>query len=250
MQFLYDNLTASIIAVTTTLLIFSIQSQATQGNAARTARNVTKQQAQTFASWLEKDLGRVGANISQDERIPFEEPVTAQTEGGTRLTEKFTYYRDEVDSENDEETRIATRYQVEKVEDEPKDLYQLTRQTKEDGSGSWSDAEGRSSPTLGYFQVDMLDKDAGLVSSPNSSFDDVRMIRVRFSVLPPFDNEESVLGATHVGSFTLVRQDSGDFGTPGESGDDCNGEGDRDRGHGNDCDGFDEDNPGRSDGTG
>jgi hypothetical protein len=250
MQFIYDNLTASIIAATTTLLIFSIQSQATQSNMARTARNMTKQRAQTFASWLERDLGRMGANISQDERIPFDEPETSQMEGGTRLMEQFTYYRDESDSDGNE-TRIATRYQVEKVKDQPKNLYQLTRKTKEKGIGSWSgaDVEGESSPTLGYFQVDMLDKNAELVPSPKSSFDEVRAIRVRFSVVPSFENEESILSATHVGSFTLVRQDDGGFGTPGESGVDCNEE-DQDRGHGNDCDGFDEDNPGRSKGTG
>lgn len=213
MHFIYDNLTATIIALTTTLMLFSIQSQATQSNAARTARNITKQRAQTFASWLEKDLGRMGANIDQEERVPFDDPETSQMEGGVRLTEQFTFYRDEIGSD-DEETRVATRYRIEKTKDKPKDLYQLTRMTKEEGE-SWADAEveGMSSPTLGYFQVDMLDKDAEPVPSPNSSFDEVRTIRVRFSVLPPFDNEEIILGATHVGSFTLVRNGDGGFGS-------------------------------------
>lgn len=214
MQFIYDNLTATIIAVTTTLLVFSIQSQATQSNVARTARNMTKKRAQTFASWLEKDLGRMGANISQDERIPFDEPETSQMEGGIRLTEQFTYYRDEIGSGN-KETRIATRYQIKKVHDEPKDLYQLTRKTKEEGAGSWSgaDVEGKSSPALGYFQIDMLNKDADRVSSPTSNFDQVQTIRVRFSVVPSFENKETILNATHVGSFLLVRGDNGGFKT-------------------------------------
>lgn len=221
MQLIYDNVTATIIALTTTLLLLSVQSQATQSNVARTARNMTKKQAQTFASWLEKDLGRMGANMGQDERVPFEDPMGSQMEGGTRLTEQFTYYRDKVDSDDDQ-TRILTRYQIEQVEEEPKALYQLTRKTKEEGAGSWSDAEvkGMSSPTLGYFQLDMLDKDGGLVASPTSNFEQVRTIRVRFSVVPSFENKETILQATHIGSFLLVRQEGGGFESPGDDDDD------------------------------
>ena len=202
-------------------MLLGIQSRATQSNVAQTARNITKLKAQTFASWLEKDLGRMGANMGQDERIPFEDPESSEIEGGVRLTEEFTYYRDEVDSKNSQ-TRLITRYTVDQVEEEPKALYQLTRKTKEKGVGSWSDAgvEGKSSPTLGYFQLDMLDEDGDLVASPTSNFDQVRSIRVRFSVLPPFQNEETILHATHIGSFLLVRQEGGDFDTPGDDEDD------------------------------
>ena len=242
MHFIYDNLTATIIALTTTLLLLNIQSQATQSNVAQTARNMAKHRAQTFASWLEKDLGRLGANIDQDERIPFDSPETTQMEGGTRLTEQFTYYRDRTEEDNGE-TRIATRYQVEKVTDKPRDLYQLTRTTKE-GAGSWSDKNGSSSPTLGYFQIDMLDRDADLVSSPKSNFDQVETIRVRYSIVPPFENKETILQATHVGSFLLVRSDDNEFDPPGDGDDDDDEDGDDDGGDdddGDDDDGDDDD---------
>ena len=234
MQFIYDNLTATLIAITATLLLLSIQSRATQNNVAKTSRNMMKERAQTFATWVEKDLERMGANMTieevQEERPPFDNPEKTQMEGGTSLTEQFTFYRDRVDGdtggddgeeeedydyededEGDEdvnETRIATRYQVEKVQDDPKALYQLTRKTKEVGTGTWSGAEveGMSSPTLGYLQIDLLDKNADPVPSPKSNLSQVHSVRVRFSVVSPFRNDETVAQATHLGSVLVLRE--------------------------------------------
>lgn len=210
MQFIYDDLTATIVAMTTMLLLFSIQSRATQDNVARTSRNMMKTQAQTFATWIEKDLQRIGKNIDQDERkdqSPFDNPVKRQMEGGTRLTEQFTFYRDRVVGNG--ETRIATRYEVGKTQQDPA-RFQLTRKTKEVGTGTWAGAtvDGESSASLGYFQIDMLDDDARPVSNPSSNLDRVHSIRVRFSVAAPFKSDESILDATHVGSVLLIRNDN------------------------------------------
>lgn len=218
MHFIYDNLTATIIASTVTLILINMQIQASKKNISKTSRYVVKQQAQTFASWMEKDLARIGQNMNPEDETPIEEPQYTTIGDGVRHTTKFTFYRNKIDDDNggedDNLTRVTTRYRVKKVEDEPRNQYQLIRQTKTQGGGGWSDDDGRSSPTLGYFQLDLLDRNAQRVTSPVSNFGDVEMIRVRFSAYPPFQNEETVLSNTHIGSFTLVRQDDGSFTTP------------------------------------
>lgn len=209
MYFIYDNITASVVAATTALLLLTIQSRATKYNVARVSRNVMEEQAQTFATWLEKDLERMGENMDQEEEVPFENPKTQDLEGGTVLTNQFTFYRDSTASDNDE-IRVATRYDVEKIgtreiDGDTKDLYKLTRRQKVGGSG-WSGERGTSPSALGYFRIDLLDRDADPVSSPASNPDQVHSIRVRFSVVAPFQNQETFPQATHVGSVLLVRE--------------------------------------------
>jgi len=213
MHFIYDNLTATIIASTVTLLLINIQIQASKKNISKTSRHVVKQQAQSFASWMEKDLARMGQNMNYEDQVPMKNPQYTTIGDGVRHTTKFTFHRIKFDDDNNK-IHVTTRYRVKKVDDEPRNQYQLIRQTKTENEGGWSDDDGQSSPTLGYFQLDFLDRNAQRVTSPSSNFEDVEMIRVRFSSYPPFQNDETVLPFTHIGSFTLVRQDNGSFATP------------------------------------
>lgn len=216
MQFIYDNLTATLIASTVTLILINLQIQASKKNISKTSRHVVKQQAQSFASWMEKDLARLGQNMNSEDQVPVQNPQNTEIgEEEVRHTHQFTFYRnkmsDEEEGGDDNKILVTTRYRVKKVEEQPKPQYQLTRQTKTEGGGGWSGEDGKSSPMLGYFQLDLLNRNAQLVPSPASNFEDVEMIRVRFSAYPPFANEETVLPFTHIGSFTLVRQDDGSF---------------------------------------
>lgn len=212
MQFLYDNITATIIATTVTIILISVQMRATQTNAARTARNVVKMEGQNFATWLEKDLEKMGANIDQGKEAPFAAPTSLA--GETSVTGSFTFYRDSLVSGGSDTVRIATRYNVKKkgtaeVEGETEDLYQLVRKQKV-GGGSWSDEEikGESTPALGYFKIEMLDEDANVVSNPVTDLDQVHSTRVRFSVVAPFQNQQTILPVTHIGSVLLLRKNS------------------------------------------
>ncbi|MCS3860806.1 hypothetical protein [Salinibacter ruber] len=217
MQFLYDNLTATVIALMTTLILLSIQSRATQNSVAEVSRNRMGELTQTFASWLERDIERMGENFENGERAPFDNPVYTEGSGGTDITTQFTFYRDSTTSSGDE-YRIATRYEVAQkgtrtVDGTSKPTYQLTRKKrrKEMGTGSWSSwssVKGGSPSSLGYFQIDLLDKDASPVSNPNGNADQVHSVRVRFSVVSPFQNAQTFPQATHVGSVLLVRDQS------------------------------------------
>jgi len=221
MQFLYDNLTATVIALMTTLILLSIQGRATQNSVAETSRNRMEELTQTFATWLEKDVERMGENLDEGERVPFDDPVYTEGDGGTDITTEFTFYRDSTTASDDEQQyRIATRYQVSEsgtrmVDGEEKTLYQLTRtkRRKELDGGSWStwsSAQGVSPPALGYFKIDMLNQDATPVSNPDGNEAQVHSIRIRFSVVSPYQNEQTFPQATHVGSVLLVRDRSDD----------------------------------------
>lgn len=221
MQFLYDNLTATVIALTTLLLLFSIQSRATQNNVAQTSRNVMEEYAQTFATWLEKDLQRMGENMDRDDPVPYENPQTVELENGMEVTTRFIFYRDSTSSDDDEEEkRVSMRYDVEEagtrtVDGESKTLYKLTRKVKIEGEG-WSSVQGESTADLGYFKIDLLDKDANPVDSPKQNEDQVHSVRVRFSVVSPFQNAQTFPTATHVGSVLLLRkeEDTGESSDP------------------------------------
>ncbi|WP_263786611.1 hypothetical protein [Salinibacter grassmerensis] len=217
MQFLYDNLTATVIALMTTLILLSIQSRATQNSVAEMSRNRMGELTQTFATWLERDIERMGENFEEGERAPFENPVYTEGGGGTDITTQFTFYRDSTTSSN-KEYRIATRYEVSQegtrmIDGADKPVYGLTRKKrrKEMGTGSWSSwsgAKGVSPSALGYFQIDLLDKNADPVPNPDANADQVHSVRVRFSVVSPFQNTQTFPQATHVGSVLLVRDQS------------------------------------------
>lgn len=219
MQFLYDNLTATVIATMTALILLSIQSRATQNSVAELSRNRMGELTQTFTSWLERDIERMGENFEEGERAPFERPVYTEGSGGTDVTTQFTFYRDSTtSSDDDKEYRIATRYAVSQkgtrtVDGSEKPVYKLTRKTrrKEMGTGSWSSwsaEKGVSPSALGYFQIDLLDKDADPVPNPSANEDQVHSVRVRFSVVSAFQNAQTFPRATHVGSVLLVRDQS------------------------------------------
>jgi len=206
MEFIYDNMVASIIAATVTLMLITIQLRATQKNVARASRNAVKEEAQTFATWLEKDLEQIGANVDPDEAA-FNFKGTNPHHPDS-ITRNFVFYRDSLTSTGDT-VRIRTRYRVTNedvsvVEGDTTKLYQLTRKKKV-GSGSWSSVKGLSTPTLEYFKIDMLNMDAERVLTPEANPEDVHSIRVRFSAVAPYRNQSTILPVTHVGSVMLLR---------------------------------------------
>jgi hypothetical protein len=206
MEFIYDNMVATIIATTVTMILITIQLRATQKNVARASRNAVKEEAQTFATWLEKDLEQIGANVDPDEAA-FNFKGTNPHHPDS-ITRNFIFYRDSLLSTGDT-VRVRTRYRVRKegttiVEGDTTNLYQLTRK-KKIGSGSWSTIKGLSTPTLEYFKIDMLSRNADRVKSPEIYPDSVHSIRVRFSAVAPYRNRRTILPVTHVGSVLLLR---------------------------------------------
>lgn len=190
MPFIYDNLVATLISMTVLLILATIQTQATRSNTARASRNAVKGEAQTLSTWLEEDLGEMGKNMSGSN------PAFGNPQDSTQWhTTSLKFYHDSLTSSGGT-IRIQTRYELKKtgtreVDGTTEDLFTMTRERKV-GSGSWT-AKGESPSNLEYFEVNMLDKNGNPVGSPTANHGDVESIRVRFSVIAPFQSEDTVL---------------------------------------------------------
>lgn len=190
MPFVYDNLVASLISMTVLLILTSIQTQATRNNTARTSRNAVKAQAQQFATWLEEDLSQMGKNMSVGDAA-FKNP-----QDSTQWhTTQFTFKHDSLKTGGGT-VQVKTRFQLKKtgtrmVDGTNEQLFEVDRSQKV-GSGSWQ-AKGGSTTNLGYFEVNMLDENGNPMSNPSTNPGDVESIRVRFSVIAPFQTEETFL---------------------------------------------------------
>lgn len=159
MYFLYDNLTALIIATTVIFIVLSMQIQATQMSNQEVAINASKNQAHALATWLERDLSRIGANMDTDES-----PLSKNSNGSCQEFE-FRYR----DAGNQEE--ITVEYTTE--ESETGEDCQLVREVD-------AAPEGRF-PALDYFHVDMLNGAA----EPTSDEEKYQSVRVQFAVAAP-----------------------------------------------------------------
>lgn len=191
MPFVYDNLIASVIGATVFLILISIQMRSTNANVAQTSRTVALKQAQTLATWLEEDLGQMGRNMDSTpfmppERTDEEASPTGET-GETFDPEKDSAFEFEYKDENGNTTTV--QYSVREspespvdVDGGPRTLYELER----NGSGG-------SAATLGYFDIRFLNDNAGVTTDPDA----IQSIRVHFSVVAPFRNDETTLHEVH-----------------------------------------------------
>lgn len=187
MGFLSDNLIASVVAGTVLLILFSIQMRATNMSVAQTARNQALNQAQTFATWLEEDLEAAGRNRDSTETVFDYEGWYSNGQSPTDSTlEGLTFYYRAVEGGPTTQIRYSVEENTRTVGDSTRTVYSLTR--RENGS-----VNGQSPPMLGYFDLRFVGKNA----RPTTRRDSIRAIRVRFSVLTPFQNEESTLTEAH-----------------------------------------------------
>ena len=197
MPFIFDNLTASVIAATVVLILSSIQMRATQQRVAQTSQRIVQQRSRVATEWLEEDLERIGQNRTSGQDA-LDEPESYDSEEW--LTEKFVFRRDSV-ATGGGIWRIEVWYKVESqgtmsVEGEETPIYRLVRKRrqKELDGGSWSESDwvqnGRIE-SLEYFDVDLLDRNAQDINPGQ-----VQSVRIRFSVVAPFQNEEMAFPAS------------------------------------------------------
>lgn len=185
MPFIFDNVTAGVIGMSIFLILASIQLEAMQLNTARTARNMMKGQAQELATWMEEDLAEMGKNMSAGE-VAFEAP-----QDSTQWhTIQFTFKQDSL--QGGSRVRVKTRYELEQtgtrdVDGTTTPLYEVRRSQKV-GSGAWQ-SRGRSTSNLEYFEVNLLDENGTPIPSPVANTSEVESIRVRYSVVAPFQND-------------------------------------------------------------
>ena len=210
MTLIYDNLISTVIAMTVILVLASMQLRATKQQVATTAHYVMKQRTTQLSSWLQEDLGKIGKNMS-DDRVAVDTLIVPDDDSTARWrTDEFVFERDSIEKSGNRVT-VKVRYDVRNtgtrtIGGEERDVFQLVRERKV-GSNSWESAGG-SAATLEYFDVDMLNKDAVRVEDPEQHLetvpDTVRSVRVRFSVLPPFQNDQLPVAASRTN--TVVAQ--------------------------------------------
>ena len=210
MTLIYDNLISTVIAMTVILVLASMQLRATKQQVATTAHYVMKQRTTQLSSWLQEDLGEIGKNMS-DDRVPVDTLIVPNDDSTARWrTDEFVFERDSIETGGNRVT-VKVRYDVRNtgtrtIEGEERDVFQFTREQKV-GSDPWESAGG-SAATLEYFDVDMLNKDAVRVENPEQHLeavpDTVRSVRVRFSVLSPFQNTQLPVPASRTN--TVVAQ--------------------------------------------
>ena len=202
MPLIFDNLTASVIAATVVLILSSIQMRTTQQRVAQTSQRIVQQRSRVATEWLEEDLERIGQNMtSGQDALEEPEPYHDDPENDSEewLTEKFVFRRDSV-ATGEGIWRIEVRYKVESqgtmsVEGEETPIYRLVRKRrqKELDGGSWSDwAQRGKIESLEYFDVDLLGRNAQVTTTLSQ----VQSVRIRFSVVAPFQNEEMAFPAS------------------------------------------------------
>jgi len=216
MAFIYDNLIATVVSLTVLLILASIQMSATSMSVSNSSRNIAITQAETFGTWMEEELSRVGRNLGDvDEdsiltlnpsEINEQSPEGVNTpkftfqyatfEGGSPTTHEVAYTL----CPTDEDREVYTRDGV-----VTKSLFQLRRQEDLEADCEESSADGVSPPALGYFYVQRLTDSL----STTSSNDKAELLRVKYSVIAPFQGEDTVLQEVHrsvVSPFTLEEQ--------------------------------------------
>lgn len=190
MYFIYDNLIASVISMTVFLILVSIQMQATQNNTARISRHSAKGDVHQLATWLEEDLSGLGRNM-EPEDAAFESPQDSTQWHTTEFTVKYDSL-----TVGGSTIRVRTRYELKKVgtrtvNGTQESLFEIQR-SRRVGSGSW-ESKGQSTSNLGYFEVGMLDRNANLVANPATNHGEIEFIRVRLSVIAPYQSEDTFL---------------------------------------------------------
>lgn len=188
MQFLYDNLIATVIGMTVLLILIAIQLRATRANVAQTSRSIAFKHAETMATWLEEDLSQMGRNMDNK---PFE-LLTTREENEDSPTGDILQPDDAADFEFEYKDGVGNQSTITyTMRSTDNSHYELER-SRSNGGGSPTDAGG--SPTeLGYFDLEFIDENA----NPGANLDQIQAIRVHFSVVTPFQNDETTLQEIH-----------------------------------------------------
>lgn len=192
MQFIYDNLIATLIATTVVLVLISIQMRATNANVAQIGRSAAMKGAETFATWIEQDLEAMGRHISESDTAFFSPVRQVNDDSPTgEVLEKLTfYYRESEGGPKKKITYEVVEADTQTVGVDKRVLYRLDR-TKDGGDA------GGGPVTLGYFDIHFVDRMAEEVTNPVSNRHKVEAIRASFSVVPPIQNDETKLQEVH-----------------------------------------------------
>lgn len=215
MQLLFDNLIATMVAMTLTLSLMGQQVRTRQEGLERISVYAAKTQSLGFAEWLEDDVVKLGARFGRS-RERFK--TVTEERDGTPFTTRFEYYYNEGTAENNQIQRVEVLYEVvpdtetravvqkgeTKAQDVTLDLYRLVRSSRSGqynlgtpavggtpaqpagwahGEPTWKvTAEYQSPAGLRHFHIEPRDSDQKSVSDDEPENADY--VRVQFSVVP------------------------------------------------------------------
>lgn len=208
MQFIFDNLIATMVVMALTVTLLGQQARSRQESVERTSVYAAKTQALGFAEWLEDDVVKLGARFGRS-RDRFK--ATTETREGAPFTTAFDfYYNDETVADNvvnrvevryelapDPGTRVVVAKGDTPADDELLTVYRLTRSqrsghyntatdawvTTGGAAPAWTvSAEYQSPPGLRHFHIEPRDSDGNPVD--DSRPEDADYARVEFTVVP------------------------------------------------------------------
>jgi len=192
MAFLYDNLTAVVVATTVLLILASLQLRASKLSTAASSQDAALTQSEEIATWMEEDLEAMGRHMTPSDTV-FGGITRVSDEGSPTdsvLTSLSFQYKDSAGG-----TVRTVKYDVSvaetaTVDGEERTLYELSR-TKGGASA------GRTPSMLGYIDVQFLDRTAAVVSKPVANDDNIEALRVHFSIILPHRNDKTSLTEIH-----------------------------------------------------
>lgn len=205
MQFLLDNLIASLVAMTLGLAMIAQGLQNRQASMERQAVYQAKAQSLVFGEWLEDDVVKLGARFGRERRRFLAETETID---GRPYTRSFEFYYHEGVISDDDVTRVEIKYELfeddsvrivaekgaTRAEDVTLQTYRLVRSSRRGeyrvSTRDWVGADPawevstdyRSPAGLRYFYIEPRDSNSQRV--PDERSEEADYARIEFVVTP------------------------------------------------------------------
>jgi hypothetical protein len=192
MAFLYDNLTAVVVATTVLLILAALQLRASKLSTAASSQDAALTQSEEIATWMEEDLEAMGRHMAPSDTV-FGGIVRTNDDGSPTdsvLTSLSFQYKDSAGGALRTVEYDVSAVETTTVEGEERTLYELSR-TK-DGAGA-----GQTPGMLGYIDIQFLDRTAAVIPKPVANDDNIEALRVHFSVVLPHRNDKTSLTEIH-----------------------------------------------------
>ena len=183
MQFLLDNILASIVAASIFMILVTVNHRAGQATAETASYYALKKQEYNFIEFMKHD---------------FQNVREVKTPNGVQIwnaqDSTFAFVGEVKDSPSSSRRIAEVQYRYEFVEKRKGvDLFQVERWVNSSGTSGAMEPAGKSMPTLTSWKIQTLNKDKQPVIDP-ANIDQAAAIQVHFEAASPILQEE--LGQT------------------------------------------------------
>lgn len=198
----FDTLRAALVGSVVLMVLLSLSSWKARFRIDELASLYTKRQAEVLARWLEEDMRDVGRGIP-----PGENPIKNIVYTGNGQIGQFEYEMLRYDPDIEDTVRIRVRYFTRPRNN--RGVLELERQEKPEGASGWTVMDVAPG-LISNLRFDFLDEDNNPIDPRGNNYDRVRLIRVSFSVVPPFEIlSQRGLTAYHYTAAVFFRRSDG-----------------------------------------